>query len=184
MYVEMLSRMGHASNDEALAPWAERIGRLVLNFGGIELLTYKYLALIEPDRGRLERCFELLLVPRIDRIIQLLAANEALPDAERQIANRDWGEVKKMTQWRNHIAHNPVVPFWGTHQDPSREPPEGIVMPDVRDLPTGRMGVEVTLELLDELVAVSAILSRRLSVTADSFRPSEQRQASEAQLDS
>lgn len=166
----MLSQMGHASNDEVLAPWAQRIGGLILNFGGIELLTYRYLALLEPDRARLERCFELLLVSRIDRIIELLAAKETWPDSERQIAIRDWGEVRKMAEWRNHVAHNPVVPMWGEHQDPSRDAPQCVVMPDVRDLPGERPGVEVTLVVLDELVAVSANLSRRLSVTADSLQ--------------
>jgi hypothetical protein len=42
-------------------------------------------------------------------------------------------------------------------------------MPDIRYLRSGVVGVHVTLELLRQLVGVSANLSRRLGTTANGF---------------
>jgi hypothetical protein len=40
--------MGFALNAPYLGAWADKIGRFILNFGSIELLSYQHLALLEP----------------------------------------------------------------------------------------------------------------------------------------
>jgi hypothetical protein len=97
--------MGHTANAPYVVPWADRIGQLILNFGGIEFVTHKYLVLLEPDEAAFEASLEFLLQPRIDRILDLLAKATNLPQPGRDLAIRDWGEIKKMCHWRNHIAH-------------------------------------------------------------------------------
>lgn len=167
--IAAFARMGHFRDSKYLKPWADEIGALLVNFGGLEILTYRYFVLLQSSAEAMQRFLKLQLSPRIDHVIRLLDQATTLPETERQLAIRDWNEVLKMTEWRNHIAHNPVLPYWRPDQDLSVEPPEGVMMPDIRDLPFGRPGVCVSLELLQELVAVSANLSRRLNTSADAF---------------
>lgn len=161
--------MEFVSNASYLEPWAEKIGQLIFNFGGIELVTHMYLAKLEASDKEFSSSIEKLLQPRIDRIIELLSASVELPQSERDLAVRDWGEIKKMCLWRNHIAHNPVLPYWGLDKNPAVDPPEGITLPDIRQLREGG-GVHVTMTHLAELVEVSANLSRRLFETANSLQ--------------
>lgn len=158
--------MGSVHDAGYLAPWAEKIGQFVLNFGGIEFVTQKYLLLLETDEKTFETSIGLLLQPRVDRILALLGKASHLPVAERELAMRDWGEIKTICLWRNHIAHNPVLPYWGWDKNPARDPPEGITMPDLRQLRSGG-GVHLSFEILSQLVEVSANLSRRLVETAN-----------------
>ncbi len=167
-HAESLHQMGFVSDAPCVVPWAEKIGQFIFNFGGIEFVTHKYLLLLEPDEAAFETSLALLLQPRIDRILELLAQPTHLPQPGRDLAIRDWGEIKRMCLWRNHIAHNPVLPYWGLDKNPATDPPEGITMPDLRQLKNGE-GVHVTLDTLSQLVEVSANLSRRLVETANSF---------------
>lgn len=167
-HTDSLRKMGVYSDADYLHPWAEKIGHFILTFGGIEFVTHKYLVLLETDLATLDADLGLLLQPRIDRILELLTEATHLPQSGRELAIRDWGEVKKMCRWRNHIAHNPVVPYWGSDKIPSLDPPEGITMPDLRRLQAGG-GVHLDLKTLSELVEISANLSRRLVETANSF---------------
>jgi hypothetical protein len=171
-HADSLLRMGFVSDADYLGPWAEKIGQFILNFGGIELVTHKYLLLLEANDAAFEVSLERLLQQRIDQILELLDEATHLPRAGRELAIRDWGEIKKMCVWRNHIAHNPVLPYWGWDQNPAVDPPEGITMPDLRELKQGG-GVHVTLETLSQLVEVSANLSRRLVETANSLTKRE-----------
>lgn len=167
-HADILRKMGFVSDADYLHPWAEKIGQFILNFGGIELVTHKYLVVLVPDEAELETHLGLLLQARIDRILDLLAKATHLPQGGRDLAVRDWGEIKKMCLWRNHIAHNPVLPYWGWDKNPAVDLPEGITMPDLRQFKDGG-GVHVDLETLSQLVEVSANLSRRLVETVNSF---------------
>lgn len=167
-YERSLLGLGFVSDATFLTPWAEKIGQFILNFGGIEFITHKYLLLLEPDRQAFESSAKELLQPRIDRILHLLGQALHLPQEGREMAERGWGEVKKMCLWRNHIAHNPVLPWWDWDKNPAIDPPEGITMPDLRQLRSGE-GVHVSLETISQLVEVSANLSRRLVETANSY---------------
>lgn len=167
-YARSLEGMGFVPDADYLTPWAEKIGQFVLNFGGIEFLTQRYLLLLEEDESAFAGSIGLLLQPRIDRILELLGKASHLPQAGRELAVRDWSEMKRMCLWRNHIAHNPVLPYWDWGKNPAKEPPNGITMPDLRLLRNGG-GVELSLEMLSQLVEVSANLSRRLVETAGTF---------------
>jgi hypothetical protein len=160
--------MGFIAGAEYMKPWAEKIGQFIFNFGSIEFVTHKYLLLLEKSESEFDESLGRLLQPRIDRILELLGNAAHLPQPARDLAIRDWGEIKKMCLWRNHVAHNPVVPYWGWDKNPEVDPPEGIAMPDLRQMKSGG-GVEVSLETLSQLVEVSANLSRRLVETANSF---------------
>jgi hypothetical protein len=173
-HAETLRRLGFLADAEYMRPWAEKIGQFIFNFGGIELVTHKYLLLLEKSEPEFDESLNRLLQPRIDRILELLDRATHLPQPARQLAIRDWGEIKKMCLWRNHIAHNPVLPYWGWDKNPQTDPPEGITMPDLRQLKSGG-GVEVSLAILSELVEVSANLSRRLVETANSLPQARQR---------
>ena len=167
-YIRSLTQMGSRSNVEELKPWADKLGQFLVNFGGLEFATHKYIAMLDADDADPDRVYDWHLAERIKYVIELLTQRRDVDDKGRQLAIRDWNEVLKMCEWRNHIAHNPVLSYWGWDKNPASDPPDGISIPDLRQLRHGG-GVELTLPVLEELVTVSANLSRRLVETANAL---------------
>ena len=154
--------MGYVSDPPYLYSWAEKIGQFIVNFGGIEILTYQYLAFLERSQEAFDKNFDRTLVERILRIVKLLPSCEDLSADQRARAAGLWEEVQHMTKWRNRIAHNPVLPEWSAHKNREVDPPDRVGLPDVRRFREGGDGDFISVENLSEMVALSADLSREL----------------------
>lgn len=157
-----LATMGFVADAPYLYAWAEKIGQFIVNFGGIEILTYQYLAYLERTQEAFDQNFDRALVERIHRIVKLLPSCEDLSADQRARAARLWEKVLRMTKWRNRIAHNPVLPEWSAHKNREVDPPDRIGLPDVRKLKEGGDGDFISVENLSDMVVVSADLSREL----------------------
>ena len=154
--------MGFVSNAPYLYAWAEKIGQFIVNFGGIEILTYQYLAKLEQSREAFDKNFDRGLADRIDRITELLPTFHGLGTDERASAASMWVQVRNLIQWRNRIAHNPVLPEWSAHKSRNVDPPDRIGLPDVRAFREGSAGDFLPVEALGQMVVLSADLSRGL----------------------
>jgi hypothetical protein len=157
-----LATMGYVADAPYLYAWAEKIGQFIVNFGGIEILTYQYLAHLEGSQEAFDKNFDRLLADRIDRIVKLLPICESLGPGHRAHAADLWGRVRDLTKWRNRIAHNPVLPEWSAHKNREVDPPDRIGLPDVRQFRQGGDGDFIPIEVMNEMVVASADLSRDL----------------------
>jgi hypothetical protein len=85
--------------------WATAIGRVFVAFGGIEYTSFKCLENIPKD-NILQSTKNLPLGKRIDLLQEILTTHDNLVTAE-LISN--FREIKKLSEHRNLIAHNPLV---------------------------------------------------------------------------
>lgn len=154
--------MGVALNAPYIGAWAEKIGRLILNFGGIELLTYQQLLLLERSHEEFVRNLDRLLVKRIDRLTHLLGETELLSQTERPGAIELWEEAREFAKWRNRIAHNPVLPTWKPGSNAESDPPDLLGIPDFRQFKDGGKSNSIPIELMDRLIDETANLAQRL----------------------
>ena len=69
-FLEGLSNLGADLNPPHFGDWPFRIGQFMINFGGIEMLSYKYLSILESSRTDFNKNLKHLLSPRIDRILR------------------------------------------------------------------------------------------------------------------
>jgi hypothetical protein len=157
-----LATMGYVADAPYLYAWAEKIGQFIVNFGGIEILTYQYLAHLEGSQEIFDRNFDRLLADRIDRIVQLLPMFEGLEADQRARAVELWSQVRDLTKWRNRIAHNPVLPEWSAHKNREVDPPDRIGLPDAREFREGGDGDFISIDDLSNMVVASADISRDL----------------------
>jgi hypothetical protein len=121
---------GFVANDPALAPWIDAIGKLIVNFTSIELVTYVWIdKLGDPTlhHSSLGRPF----ARRVDTICELIRRSSA-PDSVKANAESMWAKAKAISEFRNNVVHNPVACTWRTR--PASGPPDFIAIPLMREL--------------------------------------------------
>ena len=119
-HLTRLDNLGVALNAPYFGEWPKKIGSYMLNFGGIEFISYHYLNALEATRSEFESNLTIMLGARIDRILELVdASNNISADAKSEIKSL-WLEAKELSQWRNRIAHNPLLPTWKPGSDSDR----------------------------------------------------------------
>ena len=157
-----LKEMGVVLNAPYLGQWADKIGRFILNFGGIELLSYQQLALLEATHEDFVQNLDHRLLKRIDRAIALLPHAKRLNADERKEAVKLWEEAREFSKWRNRIAHNPVLPTWKPGSNADRDPPDVLGIPDFRQFKEGSTSNSIPIELMNRMIDETAVLAQRL----------------------
>lgn len=157
-----LAEMGVVLNAKYLGEWADKIGRFILNFGSIELLTYQQLLLLEATHEDFVKNLDRLLWKRIDRLVALLSETERLQEAERAAAIELWEEARELSIWRNRIAHNPVLPTWKPGSNAELDPPDVLGIPDFKQFKEGSTSNSIPLELMSRMIDESAALAQRI----------------------
>jgi hypothetical protein len=150
-----LAKLGVEVSPPYMGDWPLKIGQYMLNFGAIEYISYQYLNSLEVSRTDFNKNLDRLLSQRIDRILSLLAAVARLSPSEKSEINDLWMHAKELSQWRNRIAHNPVLPTWYPGSDSDRDPPDLIGIPDMKQLKTSDASNSLSMPLLDKLIGAS-----------------------------
>lgn len=149
-------------NPSHLGEWPHKIGAYMLNFGGIELISFQYLNALETTRGDFNKNLDRLLSKRIQRIIELVdIATTIIPEDKTEIRAL-WDEAKELAKWRNRIAHNPVLPTWKPGSDSNNAPPDLIGVPDMKQLKSRNFTDSISIDGMNKLIDASADLAQRL----------------------
>jgi hypothetical protein len=92
-------------------PWAERTGKLILNFSGLELESHIWLLQMS---GQPDRSAEFANLRFSKRVYQLQACVEAraFSPAWEASAREGWAQALELARRRNRIAHNPIAFAW------------------------------------------------------------------------
>jgi hypothetical protein len=90
-----------------LETWRAVVGKAIVCFGELELITYKCLAHIPSDRIS-ETSSRLNFARRVDLIVEILEGRAPLP-ANVATFVKKLRRAKELAQTRNDIAHNPVM---------------------------------------------------------------------------
>jgi hypothetical protein len=87
--------------------WRAVVGKAIVSFGELELITYKCLAHIPSDQIS-ESSSRLGFAQRVDLIVEILEGRAPLPEFIAQFVNM-LKRAKVLAKTRNDIAHNPVM---------------------------------------------------------------------------
>jgi len=71
--------------------------------------------------------------------------------------------VSDLSQWRNRIAHNPVLLAWKV-SDPAKDPPDVIGISDVKQLKQGNVTNSISMDGLGKLIDATAHAAQQLNV--------------------
>jgi hypothetical protein len=121
----------YARDSTFAEPWAQSIGKFILNFGLLEFESHMWLLQLSdepqlfPDEWFTQR------VARINKLVNRRAFDAAWKDS----AERSWERAKTLANTRNQLAHNPLFFGW---TDPAEEgTPDLIGILDARSLGDG-----------------------------------------------
>ncbi|MBL9201740.1 MAG: hypothetical protein JNL39_14615 [Opitutaceae bacterium] len=97
----------HPASDE----FALHIGKLIQNFGVVEMSTYRWIAQLSGSKIAVEISMELPLAKRIEVILNLLEKGHSSFDAaQRERATNLWGQLRdKGCELRNAVAHGATI---------------------------------------------------------------------------
>jgi len=146
----------------ATTEWVGLIGKLLLNFGSIELMAFAWLAALSNKNDIvLDLVAEMALGRRIKLILDLIPKSE-LASSSCNIAEKRWKEVQKLSDLRNRVAHNPIV--FGWHGAEENGAPKFIGIPNMKKRSIDRLVDLVTLkQAVDQTARIAQHLNQQLA---------------------
>ena len=161
-HLRALANMGVDLNPAHLGEWPLKVGQYILNCGVIELLSYQHLNALEDTREAFNKNVDRSLSQRITRILTLAQQSSAISQTHKAELEALWSEARELSDLRNRIAHNPVLPTWKPSSDPKTQPPDLMGIPDMKQIKDGDVSDSISLDGLKRLIDATASLGRRL----------------------
>lgn len=94
------------TNVPDMSLWSQSIGGLIINFGGLEFQTLRWLQVLGGEASAMKARGQ-KLSQRIDAALALLSTTNVSSEKQAE-AVALWQEVKELSKIRNRIAHNPL----------------------------------------------------------------------------
>jgi hypothetical protein len=101
----------YAVNEKGTEPWLRAIGKLIVNFGGIEAQTYLWLVQLHETVPLPTSDNKLLFAPRVARILELAKTHPETTPRFQSVSDA-WSVATDLARFRNRIAHNPIMFGW------------------------------------------------------------------------
>ena len=114
---------GFALNSKHTDPWIHAIGKFMINFGSIELLSFIWVDRLSKDLILHDIALDMQLSKRIDLIRKLVERSSLSKNLNKQV-REVWAEAESLAKLRNDIAHSPIV--FGWHGPEEDRPPDFI----------------------------------------------------------
>lgn len=167
-HIKGLTNLGVAKNQAYMEPWLRQVGMFVINFGAIELMSYKFLNTLEETEEDFLKNIDKFLSKRIERIEQLVEGRDF--DNKDEILE-NWASAKEIAKWRNRIAHNPVLPTWKAGSDAENSPPDLLGIPDMKQIDKeNKISDSISLEGLSKLSEATVEIAEALHTLSESIK--------------
>jgi hypothetical protein len=157
-----MTRIKYAVDPPFLDVWANRVGRLVLNFAAVESQTFLWLAQLTERPDEIPQFATQPFARRCDRIEPLIE-NRAFAGEWKESALSLWAEARRLAHMRNRVAHNPLLFAWS--DDSEVGAPDLIGVPDFRSGARGGPSGLMTTAKIDAATNELAVLVPRLDST-------------------
>jgi hypothetical protein len=110
---------GFHLNSEHTWPWVTAIGKFMINFGGVEFVSFLWIERLTDNELLREIATDATLSKRIQLIKKLVEQRE-LPKSVLNQVRSAWVAAETLSQLRNDIAHSPIIFGWhGPDEDRS-----------------------------------------------------------------
>ena len=143
------------TNIPDMSLWSQSIGGLIINFGGLEFQTLRWLQILGGETAAMKARGQ-RLSQRIDVVLTLLAASNISPEKQVE-AIALWQEVKELSRIRNRIAHNPLC----LGRDPNTDEANFSVIDLKKMMPSGENSLE---PLSYKQIAEIAVRARNINL--------------------
>ena len=111
-----MSRIKHAVDAPFSTAWVARVGKLILNFGVLELETYLWLVQLSEAPDRITEFSRSQFADRVKEI-KTFIESRAYSDNWKNEALKGWDEALDQAKFRNRIAHSPLTFGWNNQAE-------------------------------------------------------------------
>ena len=102
---------GTKLNNSHSLPYATAVGKFLMNFGSVELMSHAWIDSLSTDPLLAKLAMEMQFAKRI-ALIRLLVNRSSAPESTKQAALAEWGKAEKLSHLRNEIAHATLALGW------------------------------------------------------------------------
>jgi hypothetical protein len=106
-----MARLQYAVDSPHLRGWAERIGRIIMNFSALEQESLHWLVQLTGRHEDASRFFARNFNSRTVEIKQCIEARGS-DEVWRRKALSSWDNARRLAGIRNQVAHNPIAFWW------------------------------------------------------------------------
>ena len=107
------------------------MGKFILNFGGLELISLMWIEELGRDDLLLDLGADMPLSKRLDLVRVLVKRSRLEKDLEREVLDT-WAAVERLAKIRNDLAHGPII--FGWHEREHSGSPDFVGSLNVRKL--------------------------------------------------
>lgn len=111
-----MSRIKYAVDSSFTLPWAGRIGKLIINFSGLEFETYLWLVQMSEQPDRIPEFAKQKFSRRVALINPYIEDRGFTPKWKADSLSA-WGDALALAKLRNRIAHNPLTFAWANEAE-------------------------------------------------------------------
>lgn len=109
--INTMGRISYKTDAAFTQAWATRIGRLILNFAGLEFESYMWLLHLSEQPERIPEFAKCTFKQRVKKIMEY-AETRAFSEGWKVDARCKWDDALELAKLRNRIAHNPLLFQW------------------------------------------------------------------------
>ena len=120
---------GYETDDDSTNEWVVVIGKILLNFGAVEMQSYFWLEALSDDDLEVVNASKMQFSMRLHRVRKLIKKKMFAPEVQDEML-KVWECSEVLSQLRNKVAHNPLFFSYSNRE------PEGA--PDFVGIPTFR----------------------------------------------
>jgi hypothetical protein len=106
--------------------WALALGSFMINFGLLEGMTFWWIGDLAKDPELIHLARSSPFSKRVN-LIERLLERAALSAESRSAARSSWREAAALSQFRNDLAHNPLVSWWSGEERQGPPDAHGII---------------------------------------------------------
>jgi hypothetical protein len=154
-----MSSIKHAINPSFSPAWIGRVGKLILNFGVLELETYLWFIQLSERPDRIPEFTTKKFADRVQEIIGFVK-NHAHSEEWKNNALEAWEEALHHAKFRNRIAHSPLVFGWTGRVEEGEPDFIGVVDLQRRDLSQTALASKGKMDaVINSIVSLATRLS-------------------------
>ncbi len=154
-----MSRIKHAIDAPYSTAWIARVGKLILNFGVLELETYLWLVQLSEAPEKLPEFSKLRFAQRVEKLMGLAKDRAYSPNWEAE-AQKCWNETLDQAKFRNRIAHSPLTFGWNKEAEEGEPDFIGIVDLQRRDASQNALASKAEMDgVINSVVSLATRLS-------------------------
>jgi len=170
-----MGRIKYATDPPFIKPWATRIGRLIVNFSGLEFESYFWLVQMSEQPEKIPEFTKQTYTSRVKMIIRFIK-NLAFSEEWGDDALAGWNESLELAKLRNRVAHNPLLFAWADENKTGE--PDFIGVADMKGRPLegtegpllAKSAITAAINQINNLVSHLALLRKDWCASRDNSR--------------